>query len=249
MGLLRAQADEVVDELFVVVLVTAVAAVQVSRVDPLAQLAVGRIGQEGDHARLLQREDPLVSLAQFAGLLAGLLLHAGRQPGHLFGLELHREVVVLGQQVVAELHRSEGQFAVDLRQPGLLVGTEQRSGAHERTVGLLQQAALLGVEVERRPVIVDRLHPLEERVVEQDLVVVGRQPGHRLLLQGLHLGRVLRGTEHAEDQRGLRKHLPRVVERQDDVLEGRLVAVGHDSVDLGIVQRHAALDGREEMFG
>ena len=44
--LLRAQADEIVDELLVIVFVAVVAAVQISLVYFLAQVAPGRIGQQ-----------------------------------------------------------------------------------------------------------------------------------------------------------------------------------------------------------
>ena len=78
-GLLRTQADEVVDELLVVVLVAVVAAVQVGLVELLAQRPLRRIGEEGDEARLVEREDPLAAAAQLVGLLARGVAHAGGQ--------------------------------------------------------------------------------------------------------------------------------------------------------------------------
>ena len=76
-----------------------------------------------------------------------------------------------------------------------------------------------------------------------------RQQRHHLLLQRLHLGGVLRSAEHVEDQLRLCEHLPRIVVGEDDVLERRLVVVRRDGVDLGVVQRHAALQSGQEMRG
>ena len=248
--LLRAQADEVVDQLFVVVLVAVISAVQVGLVDPLAQPPVGRVGKERDEAGFVEREDARVLLfSPLAGLLARELLHVGGQTGHLVGREFHLEAVVLGEQVVAELHRSERQLAVDLLQAGLPPGVEQRPGAHEAPVGLLQQAQLHIVQIQRPAPVVQLLHAGEKPFVEQNPVVMRRQQRHRPLLQGLQLGGVLRSAEHTENQLRPGEHPSRGVVRFDDVPERRVVVVRRDGVDLGIVQRHAPLEGGQEVFG
>ena len=248
--LLRAQADEVVDQLFVVVLVAVISAVQVGLVDPLAQPPVGRVGEERDEAGFVEREDARVLLfSPLAGLLARELLHVGGQTGHLVGREFHLEAVVLGEQVVAELHRSERQLAVDLLQAGLPPGVEQRPGAHEAPIGLLQQAQLHVVQIQRSAPVVQLLHAGEKPFVEQNPVVMRRQQRHRPLLQGLQLGGVLRSAEHTENQLRPGEHPSRGVVRFDDVPERRVVVVRRDGVDLGIVQRHAPLEGGQEVFG
>ena len=57
------------------------------------------------------------------------------------------------------------------------------------------------------------------------------------------------GAQHAEEQTRPGERLPGVVQREDDVLESRLVAVGDDGVDFGVVERHAPLEGGHEVFG
>ena len=249
LGLLRTQTDEVVDELLVVVLIAVVAAVQVGLVDLFAQVALGRIGQERNQTGLMEREDPLVALAHRLRLLARGVADARRQSLQIVRRQFEREVVVLGQNVVAELHGRKRQLAVDLLQPGFLSGVEQGAGAHESVVGLPEQSALLGVESQRRAPVIDILHAGEKFLVEPDLIAVRREQGHHLLLQGLHPFVGLGGAEHAENQLGLREHLSGVVVSQNRILERRLVVVRGDGVDLGVVQRHAALEGGHEVFG
>ena len=175
-GLLRTQADEVVDELFVIVLVTVVATVQIGLVELLAQRPLRRIGQERDEAGLVEREDPLAAAAQLVGLLAGGIAHTGRESVEV-GLvrNLEREVVVLGQQIVAETDCHARQLLVDLLQPLLLLPFEQCAAAHETVVGLLQQPALLGIEPERLAPVIDLLDTGKQRLVEQDAVGMGRE--------------------------------------------------------------------------
>ena len=249
MGLFRAQADEVVDQLFVVVLVAVVAAVEIRLVNLLAQFAFLGVGQKRDQAGFVQREDILALLARRFGLLAGLIADVGGNAVQVGRFEHQRIVAVLSEDVLPELHRSQRQFAVDGFQTGFLLGVEQRPGAHEIAVGLLQQTVLLGIELQCAAPVVDGLHPFEELFVQQNLVGVRRQQGHHPLLQSLHLGGVLRGAEHAEDQLRLRKHPPRAVVGEDDVLERRGVVIRRDGVDLGVVQRHAALQSGQEVFG
>ena len=247
--LLRAQADEIVDELLVVVFVAVIATVQISLIDLLAQVAPGGIGQQRDQAGLVEREDPLVALAHLPGLLAGGVADACRQPVEFVRLEFEHEIVVFGEDVIPEFHGRERQLPVDLFQAGLLLGVEQRPGAHEGVVGFLQQTHLLGVEPQRRTPVVNLLHTDEELVVEADLVPVRGQQGHGLLLQGLHAVVGFSGTQHAEHQFGLREHLPGIVIGKDRIFERGLVLVRGDGVDLGLVQRHAAFEGGHEMLG
>ena len=247
-GLLRAQADEIVDQLFVVILVAVVAAVEVGLVDLLAQFAFRRVGQKRDQAGLVQRKDVFALPAHRLGLFAGQIADRGRDAVQIGRGEFQRIVVVLGEEVLPELHGRERQFLVDRLQTRLPLGVEQRSGAHETAVGLLQQTALLGVESQRGATVVDSFDPFEKFPVETDLVGVRRHPGHNLLLQRLHFGGVLRGAEHPEDQLDLRKHLSRSVVGEDDVLERRRVIVRRDGVDLGLVQRHAAFDRGQEVL-
>ena len=197
----------------------------------------------------MEREDPLVALAHRLRLLARGVADARRQSLQIVRRQFEREVVVLGQNVVAELHGRKRQLAVDLLQPGFLSGVEQGAGAHESVVGLPEQSALLGVESQRRAPVIDILHAGEKFLVEPDLIAVRREQGHHLLLQGLHPFVGLGGAKHAENQLGLREHLSGVVVSQNRILERRLVVVRGDGVDLGVVQRHAALAGGHEVFG
>ena len=197
----------------------------------------------------MQRKGILAFFAHRLGLLAGLVADIGRNAVQVGRLEHQRIVVVLGEDILPEFHRRQRQLPVDGLQTGFLFGVEQRPGTHEPAVGLLQQTALVCVEFQRGAPVIDGLHPLEELFVQEYLVGMRRQHGHHLLLQGLHLGGILRSAEHPEDQFRLREHLSRIVIGQDDVLERRRVVVRRDGVDLGIVQRHAAFQGGQEMRG
>ena len=247
-GLLRTQPDEIVDQLLVVVRIAVVAAVQIGLVDPFAQVAPRRVGQERNQAGLVQREDPFVLAAHRFGLLLGGIADSGGQPLQIAARQLQHESVVLGQDVVAVLHADAGQLFVDLLQALFLRIVEQGARPHERVVGLLQQPALLGIEPERRTPVVDLLDFGEETLVEQDAVGVGRQQGGRLRFDGLHPLVGLRGAEHPEDQFGPGQHPPRSVVSQNHVLERGRIVVRHDGVDLGRMERHAALEGRHEML-
>ena len=197
----------------------------------------------------MQRKGVLALLAHRLGLFAGLIAGCGRDTVQIVRLEHQRVVVVLGEDILSEFHRRQRQLAVDGLQAGFLFGVEQRPGAHELAVGLLQQTALFGVEFQRGAAVIDGLHPLEELFVQEYLVGMRRQQRHHLLLQGLHPFVGFGGAEHAENQLGLREHLPRIVVGEDDVLERRRVVVRRDGVDLGVVQRHAALQSGQEMRG
>ena len=78
---------------------------------------------------------------------------------------------------------------------------------------------------------------------------MGRQQRHRLLLDGLHFGRRVRSGQHLEDQRRALQHPPRGIVGRDRILEGRFVRRVDDRVDLGVMERHPPLEGRQEMFG
>ena len=179
----------------------------------------------------------------------GQFAHVGRQTVQFVRREHHHEAVVLRADVVRELHGRQRQFAVDLLQPGLLLGVEQRPGPHETAVGLLDEAQLFGIQTERRALLIDRLDAFEELLVEPDLVGMGRQQRSHLDLDLLQFGGILRGAEHVEDQRHLREHRSGVVVGEDRVFERGFVVVRRDGVDLGVVERHAALQSRQEVFG
>ena len=197
----------------------------------------------------MEREGVFVLLAQGLSLLAGRFAGAVGQSVELRGFEQQHVAVIFRKDVVAELHRGHRQLLVDLLEALFARGVEQGARAHETVVGFLQKAALLGIEIERRTPVVDRLHLGEQPLVEADFVGMGRQQGHDLLLERLHLRGVLCGAEHLEDQCRLGEHGARIVVGQDDVLERGLVVVRDDGVDLGVVQRHAALEGGHEVFG
>lgn len=142
------QADEVVDKLVVVVFIAVAAAVQIGFVGLFAQVAALRVGQQRNQAGFVEREDVLAAAAQFLRLVARQLAGVVRNPFEVFGREFKHELVVLGQQVGAELHRHEGQFFVDGLEPRFLFLAEQRARADERAVGLFQQAGFVGSQPE-----------------------------------------------------------------------------------------------------
>ena len=120
----------------------------------------------------MQRKDVFALPAHRLGLFAGQIAGRGRNAVQIGRGEFQRIVVVLGEEVLPELHGRERQLLVDRLQTRLPLGVEQRSGAHETAVGLLQQTALLGVESQRGATVVDGFDPFEKFPVETDLVGV-----------------------------------------------------------------------------
>ncbi|MCU0277134.1 MAG: hypothetical protein MUF02_09865 [Acidobacteria bacterium] len=110
-----------------------------------------------------------------------------------------------------------------------------------------RRAALHGVELQRGAAVVHRLDAGEELVVEVDVVVVGRQQGRQLVGHFLHRlagGRVQQRVKNGAD---IAEQLPRHVEGDDGVLEGRRLGIGHDGVDLGLLPLHPLLHRRQVM--
>ncbi len=89
--------------------------------------------------------------------------------------DVELECVRFGQQVLPELLRKLGELSIDL--PQLLLGrvVEVGAGADELLVALVEEATLLGVELQRVRLVVDDLHACEQVSVERDVVAVGRQ--------------------------------------------------------------------------
>ena len=197
----------------------------------------------------MQRKDVFTLPPHRLGLVAGLIAGRNRNPVEVGRRKFQRIVVVLGQDVLSEFHRRERQLLVDRLQACLLLRVEQRSRTYEIAVGLLQQAALFGVETQRGALVINRPDAFEKFFVEADLIAVRRHKGHHLLLKRLHGRGILRGAEHPENQLYLRKHFPRIVVGEDDVLKRRGVVVRRDGVDLGLVQRHAAFERGQEVPG
>jgi hypothetical protein len=112
----------------------------------------------------------------------------------------------------------------------------------------LEQAQRFGVEAEGGALVVERLHALEELVVERDGVLVRRQFRRVLGLDlfhrvvGVGAGEVEEHVAHA-DQR-----LAALVERHDGVLERRLLGAVGDGVDLRELFFHALVETRGEML-
>ena len=189
-----------------------------------------------------------VTIVEIMGRHAGWLTAASRL-ARAVGRQLQPERIVLVEQVVAVLHRQPRQVAVDLFEPALARLVQQGARPDEPAVELLRQPPLLGRERQRLAPVVDSLDPPEQPFVHADLVGMGRQQRHRLLLDGLHFGRRVRSGQHLEDQRRALQHPPRGIVGRDRILEGRFVRRVDDRVDLGVMERHPPLEGRQEMFG
>jgi hypothetical protein len=213
-GALDPQRRDPRDRLVVVELVAVVTAGQVGVEDLLAQAAVGRGLEERPDARGLQRVDPLALEAGGPGGVGADCDYPLGQAGELL-LRVEHQFVGVGllEDVVGELHRQRGHLLVDRAHPLLLFRTEQGAGAHEVGVGLLEQARLLGVELERRARFPHRLDAGKQRGVEADVVAMSGELRSELLLDrlqrlvGLGRGQV---RKHRVD---LVEQLPRVVER------------------------------------
>ena len=118
----------------------------------------------------------------------------------------------------------------------------------ERLVGLGQQSHLLRRQTQRLTLVIDSLHTLEERLVEQNAVVQVAQEG-RYLLGDLVPLVVAVSLQHVEEDSGDAVELQAgAVERYDGVLKSGLLAVVDNSVHLGFLLLDSCLKSRHELL-
>ncbi len=218
---LGAQGQDLGDDGVVVLRVAVVATVHEGTPGLLPQVAPARVGQEGLDARPRVEDCPLPLLP--AGLGGGGRRRAEgvREPGQvLLALEEQDVVVLVGEDVLAELRAEAGEALVDLGDALLGLGREGRAGADE--VGVVEpgETLLLGGEAGRLPRGVHGGDPLEELRVLGDPVAEGGELRRHLRLDGLELGGVHRRAPDAVDVDHLLEDAVGALERGDRVLEG-----------------------------
>ena len=182
-GFLVTQAGEIVHQRAVIVLAAFVATVDICFVQLLPQVALSRIREKRNPAGSVERNDPRIVQSQLRSLLPGHPLHACRQPVELFLRQFQHKIIRRPEDIIAEFHGQQRQFAVNLTQPLLLLRIEQRSRPHELTVNLLHQARLHGIEAEAAATVVNGFDLVEKHLVEQNIVPMGGQQRHRLLFR------------------------------------------------------------------
>ena len=197
-------------------------------------------------ARGLQREDPPPLLP---GGLRGLRRggdHPRRQPREV-GLPLDDQLegVRLLEDVVGEPDLEDRQLLVDGAEARLLRRGQERAPAHEVAVGLLEEPQLVGREVAVGAPVVDRLHPREELLVEEDVVGVLGEERRHLPRDGLDAVVGLGAADGEEDHLHALEQLPARVERLQRIGEGGGRSALRDGLHLAAVLRHALLEGRQ----
>jgi hypothetical protein len=184
----------------------------------------------------------------FARRLAGRRKHGLGQAGEVPIAKLERIGLFVGEEVLTELSAEHGEPLADSGQP--LLDVDGTAGARARKTALvaLEDAALLGIEVEfvaPRPEIVDAT---KQVVVEVEPVSVAREHRSHLALYPLqHIVRVRAGQveEHARDAPQQR---PGLLQGDDRVVEGGRLLTLRDRVRLGEVFGEASLEGVTEMI-
>jgi hypothetical protein len=191
------QGEDLGDQAVVVLHVAVVAAVHERAPRLLAQVAPVRVGEEGLDARAGVEDRPLSLLpARLGGGGGGGAEGAGKPAEVTLVLEEEHVVVLVGEDVLAELREQAGQALVDLGEASLGLRAELRSRADE--VGVVEpgEAPLLAGEPRLLPRLVDGGDPLEEPAVLGDAVPEGGELRGHLGLDGLELGGVHRRAPH-----------------------------------------------------
>ena len=232
LGALDPQLHQALDLLAGVVGVVVVAAVGEGAPDLLARIAVrcGRQERLGRRTRRRKQEGTRLSRGargsrRRAALIGRQALHLGLAQEDVIGL-------LVGQQLLAEGHAQIRQFLVDGRHTRAGIRRERSARAHEALVGLLEQARLFGRQAEIRARLVERVHALEQVLVEHHLVRETRQFRRHVLLDRL-VGRRRVGRGHGEEGARHPGQLPpRPLHRFDRVLERRRRRVVGDALAL-----------------
>jgi hypothetical protein len=170
------------------VLVAVIATRVVVAPDLLAQIALGRMGEEGVHRRPRVRDGVLALVAPLLGGKSGRQDQGVRQAAQLLLGEEDHVPLLVGEDVVRELRVQHGETLIDLRIARLLLIRERRTTAREAVVHQLDQAALIRPQRLLLLAFIDLLDALEELPILGDLRAIFRQPRRHLLL---HLAELL----------------------------------------------------------
>jgi hypothetical protein len=214
-------------------------------VDALAQFAIGEAREQRLVGGVLQRDHPLArEAAPRRGCGSGAEL-LGRQ-----SIELRRIIDYHGalggslEDVLLEACGEGGDLLVQILQTRLLVCAETRAGTHEYRVVAGQQLQGLGIEMQTRALVVERIDTGPERWIEVDRIALRRQARCHVGVDALHLRVGVAGIEVREGGFDALEHPPGTLERHHRVREGRRGGVVRDGLDLAQLLGHARIERR-----
>ncbi len=146
----------------------------------LTQRAVLQLRLRRLAGRVQQREDVLaVEAARLRFIRGGGDLRGREAVQFLHIVDDDGRGVHLIQHVLAELRAQLGELGVHLLEARLVRLGQLRAGAHEILVVALDEPQLLGVELQRGALVVERLDAREQLGVQVDRVVVRGRTSRR----------------------------------------------------------------------
>ena len=143
---------------------------------------------------------------------------------------------------------SFGQPPVQHREPFAVVPGQLRAGSDEVEVVALDQPDRLGVETRLPPLLVHRVDPVEQPLVQEDGVMVRGQARRQFGFQGEQLVSAVRGDDIEEHARRAAQQTAGPLHRLDRIGEVRSGGILDDGVDLGELLDHPAVE-RLAVFG
>ena len=164
-----------------------------------SQFAACGICHERTVAGIVECEYPSLLLLFLCSHGSRLLRRVGQSVEVFLIGDMQGVCLCLLQQVLRELQRQHACLLGKFSQFLLSLVVEQRTASHESVVAVVEQSLFLRSQF--AVVVVYRLYPLEEFLVESHVVGVFRQYRLHLLCQGVHLVVGLR-TEQVEEHRG-----------------------------------------------
>ncbi len=202
LGAFGAELQDLGDDLTVVVGVAVVAAAHEVVPDFFAQVVAVRIREEGVYRRACVGDRPLALLPARLGCRGGARAHRVGKAREIFlVLKDKRVVLLIGEDVLAEVRVKKCEALVQFGHALLRRGVELRAGAHEARVVAPGEPLLLGRELRFVGRIVNRFDAGEELRVLGDLVVERGEDRLHLALESLKLGTAHRARPHTVDGR------------------------------------------------
>ena len=242
LGALVAQLHDLGDGRVGVVGVAVVAAIDELLPDLLAQGPVVGEGQEGIDRRSRVQDRPALQVAAARGAGGGRLVGVGQAP-HAGLVGDQRPGVLIGDDLLAEAGEGVGQGGVDPAQLGLAGRVQIGARTDEGVAATLGQTLLLGAEARRVGGVGDGLDPLEQLLVEGDLVRSRRQQRRQLGVDRVIGFATDVGCHHAIDIGRAVQRLAGQLQRRHGVGEGRGLGVVGDGGDIGALQFDAFQHG------
>ena len=248
-GALRPHSGDLCGKLPIVGLTAVGGELGVSTVELLAELTtLGKL-HERRPARALEIECPGSLVVLIFGHDHCCAAHRLGETGKVcLILDQQGDGVHLLEQVFAKLGGEGRKLEVDLAQARLGLLIEVGATSHEVLVGLVEQAVLLGCELEIVAAVIHSLHPLEELFVEQDVVLVVREAGVDLPGQLLQPLARVRFVEIDEDEIRPLQQPARPLQRLDGVGKARVRGIARDLRHLVGFGHHRRFEGRQKVL-